>query len=256
VIGSIPEPLRALMALGFVLLLVLLRLDAQRFGAAEYDEPVDGQAPSRTRRLAWYILGGVLVLGVMTFHPSPSRTLYLGSGDRGATILLGLVYALIGAGLAAGYSWYRYGRIRLPDAGAYPGALVNDLVTAVLDEAVFRGALLGFLVFAGVSTMAAVVIQALVYVLSTRAAAPGRDRYMLVLTLVAGFLGGWVTVASGSFLAAFLGHAVMRTSVFLLTGHAGSTVPKGAESEEIDRRRRPPDGWNVIGTRSQTTRDR
>lgn len=255
-IGAVPEPLRALIALGLTLLLVLLRLDAQRFGAAEYDEPVDGRPPSRIRRLAWYGVGGALVVAILLFHPSPSQSLYLGSGDRGATLLLGLLYALIGGGQAAAYSWYRYGKLRLPEARSYPGALVNDLVTAFLDEAIFRGALLGFMVFAGVNTMAAVAIQAIVYVLATRAGAPGRDRYMFGLALAAGFLGGWVTVASGSFLAAFFGHAVMRTSVFLVTGHAGSTVPRGGESDEIERRRRPPDGWNVIPTRSQAARDR
>ena len=46
-----------LVGLGLTLLLVMLRLEAQRFGAAEYDEPVDGHAPSIRRRLAWYVLG-------------------------------------------------------------------------------------------------------------------------------------------------------------------------------------------------------
>jgi hypothetical protein len=112
------------------------------------------------------------------------------------------------------------------------------------------------MVFAGINATASVAIQAIVYVLATRSAAPGRDRYMLGLALVAGFLGGWVTVATGGFLAAFFGHAVMRTSVFLVTGHAGSTVARGGETEEIERRRRPPDGWNVIPSRSQAARDR
>ena len=171
-------------------------------------------------------------------------------------ILVGILYALVGGGQAAAYSWYRYGHLRLPDARAYPGALVNDLVTAFLDEAIFRGALLGFMVFAGINATAAVAIQAIVYVLATRAAAPGRDRYMLGLALVAGFIGGWVTVATGGFLAAFFGHAVMRTSVFLVTGHAGSTLPRGGETEEIEQRRRPPDGWKVLPARSQAARDR
>ena len=255
-LGSIPDPLRVLIALGLTLLMVLLRLDAQRFGAAEYVEPTDGRSPSVLRRLAWYGLGAALIIAVIVFHPAPSRQLYLGTGDRGATILLGLLYGLVGAAQAVGYSWYRYGKVRLPDAGAYPGALVNNVATAFLDEVIFRGALLGFLVIAGVNTMAAVIIQALVYVLSTRAGAPGRDPYMFALALVAGFLGGWVAVASGGFAAAFFGHAVMRTSVFLVTGHAGSPLPKGREAEEIERRRRPPEGWRTIPTRSPGPRDR
>ena len=36
---ALPEPFLILMCLGFTGLLVILRFDAQRFGAAEYDEP-------------------------------------------------------------------------------------------------------------------------------------------------------------------------------------------------------------------------
>ena len=38
--------------------------------------------------------------------------------------------------------------------------------------------------------------------------------------------------------------------------HTGQTLPKGREAEEIDRRRRPPEGWRVIGTRESAQRDR
>ena len=157
----------------------MLRLEAERFGAAEYDEPRDGRPPSMVRRLTWYVLGAVLVIAVLAFHPAPASQLFLGSGARGTTILFGLLYGLAGAGQAVVYSWYRYGKLRLPEVGSYPGALVNDLVTAFLDEAIFRGALLGLMLLAGINSLAALTIQALVYVLATRAAAPGRDRYML-----------------------------------------------------------------------------
>ena len=79
--------------------------------------------------------------------------------------------------------------------------------------------------------------------------APGRDRYLFLLALGAGLLGGWVTLATGGFAAAFFGHAVMRVSFFLVTGHAGHPAPRGREAEELERRRRPPDGWRVIPTR-------
>ena len=51
--------LRVLVALALTGLLILLRLDAQRFGAAEYDEPMAGISWLRgwARRLAWYGLG-------------------------------------------------------------------------------------------------------------------------------------------------------------------------------------------------------
>ena len=251
-LAAVPDPLRVLIALGLTLLLVLLRLEAERFGAAEYAEPDDAGQPPLLRRLTWYIVGVVLVVGVLLFHPAPGTELYLGAGARGSTILMGMLYGLAAAVQAVAYSRYRYGRVRLPDVAAYPGAILNQIATAFLDEAAFRGALLGFIVYAGVNPVLAVVIQALIYTLATRLGARGRDPYMFALALGAGFLGGWVTIATGGFAAAFFGHAVMRISVFLVTGHAGHPAPRGREAEEIERRRRPPDGWRVIPTRDQS----
>ena len=50
--------LRVLVALALTGLLVMLRLDAARFGAAEYDEPVAGEGRLRAwgRRVAWYAI--------------------------------------------------------------------------------------------------------------------------------------------------------------------------------------------------------
>src|SRR3989304_1777403 len=112
-LGAIPDPLRILIALGLTGLLVMLRLEAQRFGAAEYDEPTDGRPPSLVRRLTWYGLGAALVIGILMFHPAPSTDLFLGSGARGTTILFGLMYGMAGAVQAVAYSWYRYGKVRL-----------------------------------------------------------------------------------------------------------------------------------------------
>ena len=49
---------------------------------------------------------------------------------------------------------------------------------------------------------------------------------------------------------------VVVGAVFLATGHTGQTLPKGREVEEIDRRRRPPDGWRVIGSRESAQHER
>ena len=81
---------------------------------------------------------------------------------------------------------------------------------------------------AGVNPTLANLTQAILYALTTRLGAPGRDRYLLVLTLGIGLLGGWLTVATGGIAAAFLGHAITRFAVFLCTGHTGQTKPRGA----------------------------
>lgn len=248
--------LQRLIAAGLALLLVMLRLEAAHFSAAEYDEDTDGRPPSFRRRIAWYGLGFALIALILFIHPAPRDEFLLGAGDRLLTVVYGFAYALIGTSLAVGIALYRYRRIRLPDVRSYPGALVNAVATAFIDEVAFRGAIFGILLMTDVNPTAANVIQALLYALATRLGAPGRNRYMLVMALVIGLAGGWVTGVTGGIAAAFLGHAVTRFAVFLCTGHAGQFMPRGREEEEIDKRRRPPDGWRVIGPRESAPRDR
>ena len=248
--------LQRLIAAGLALLLVMLRLEAERFNAAEYDEATDGRPPSFRRRIAWYALGGALIAAILFIHPAGRDEFFLGAGDRGLTIVYGFLYAAIGTGLALGIAFYRYRRIRFPDVWSYPGALLNSVATALVDEVAFRGAIFGLLLMTDMNPSAANAIQALIYALATRLGAPGRNRYMLAMALLIGLAGGWVTGVTGGIAAAFLGHAVTRFAVFLCTGHAGQFLPRGREEEEIDKRRRPPDGWRVIGPRESAPRDR
>jgi membrane protease YdiL (CAAX protease family) len=245
--------LRVLVGLGLTLLLVMLRLEAQRFGAAEYDEPVRGRRPSVLRRIAWYILGVGGILGLLVAHPSPEVSLHLQVGDRSG-IFIALLLGGLGVGQAVGIAWYHYRRLRFPDVGAYPGALANEILTAFIDEAVFRGALLGYFIWVmsgtnvapGTMTSLAILGQAVVYVLATRLGAPGRDRYMFALALVVGLISGWATLLTGGIGASFLGHAITRVAVFLTTGHAGQPPARGTEVEDVERRRRTPEGWRAV----------
>jgi membrane protease YdiL (CAAX protease family) len=253
---EIPSELRALVTLGLGLLLVLLRLDAERFGAAEYDEVTpDGHSPSFGARLAWYLIGIGLVVAAVLIKPAEDLDLGLGTGDRLAAIVAGFAWAAVGTGQAIAFALYRYRHLRLPPVSSYPNALLNCLVTAFIDEATFRGILLGFLLAAGLDARVAIVGSALLYALATRTGARGRDPYMLGLSLGIGLVGGWLTVATGGIGAAFLGHAVTRFAVFLCTGHAGRFALRGLEPEEIENRRRPPTGWDAVGVRDGS-RDR
>jgi membrane protease YdiL (CAAX protease family) len=241
------DQLRALVALGLTLILVMLRAEAQRFGTAEYDEPVDGHPPSVLRRLAWYGVALVGVVAILEIHPDPTRDLYFNGGDGG--VGLGFLLGVVGVAYAVGVAWLRYRYVRLPDLSQYPGALINEVGTAVFDELVFRGAVLGFLVVGGVDPGVAVVTETVVYGLATRLGAPGRSRPMFVLALVIGAVGGWATLTTGGIAAAILGHGITRVAIFLTTGHAGQPLPKGTEVEEVERRRRAPDGWRVVAGR-------
>ncbi len=246
---SLVEPIRLLAALGFTGLLVMLRLEADRFGAAEYAE-IDrygGRAPLR-RRLAWYIVGIGLVVATWLTIPDPTSQLYLTLGDRQAAIVAGLIYGGIGIAQAAGFAFLRYRHLRFPAVSSYPVALLNSVGTAFIDEATFRGCILGFLILIGVEPGLAIIGQALLYGLVTRLGAPGRDRYMLVLSIAIGLGSGYVTLRTGGIGAAFLGHAITRFATFVATGHAGQPAPVGREDEEIEKKRRIPEGWATVGT--------
>jgi membrane protease YdiL (CAAX protease family) len=243
---------RSLIVLGLALLLFMLRLDAERFGTAEYYEATqDGEQPRARRRLAWYAIGVALAVAIVYVHPSPQQTLFLGSGNRLGALLGGLAYGLAGVGVAVAFATVRYHRIRFPEAWSYPGALLNSVATAFIDEVAFRGALFGLLLSTGLEPTVANLVQALLYALTTRLGAPGRDRYLLILALGMGLVGGWLTAWTGGIAAAFLGHAITRFAVFLCTGHTGQTKPRGREVEEIEKRRRVPEGWRVIGSRER-----
>jgi hypothetical protein len=239
------DQLRILVGLGLTLLLVMLRVEANLFGAAEYDEPVDGRSRPLLRRLAWYAIGIIGVAALVVIHPTAEIDLRLTVGSR-LSILLGLALGLGGVALAIAVAYLRYRRIRLPAVGAYPGALVNEIVTAFLDEATFRGALLGYLLWIETPINLAIIAQAIAYTLATRLGAPGRDRSMFLLSLLIGLVGGEFTVITGGIGASFLGHAITRVAIFFSTGHAGQLAPRGTEPEEVERRRQAPIGWRSV----------
>ena len=211
--------LRTLMTLAFTGLLVLLRLEADRFGAAEYAEvDRDGEPPVPRRQLTWYLLGIGLVGAVWLIDPAPGGQLFLRVGDAGGAILWGLLLGGLGVGLGVLLVRRAPGPFRPPDEASYRGSVLHLVGTALVDELTFRGALLGLLVLAGLDALPAVVIQTLVYALATRLALPGRDRVLLARAIVVALLTGVATVATGGVGAAFVGHAIARVATFVATG--------------------------------------
>jgi membrane protease YdiL (CAAX protease family) len=250
-LNDLPDYLRVLMALGITLFLVILRFDAERFNAAEYDDTDRwGNPPSLFRRLAWYFLGMLGILAVLVLHPSPDTDLYLrlsSPDQRLGMVILGVTYACGGTVIAVGLAYWRYRYVRLPFIRSYPGAVLNAVATAFVDEAVFRGVVFGFLLAIGTEPNLANLAQTLLYALATRTGAPGRPKTMLLVMLGMGIVGGWLTGVTGGIGAAFLGHAITRLAFFLTTGHPGGLpAPKGTEKEEIARRAVPPKGWKVL----------
>jgi membrane protease YdiL (CAAX protease family) len=233
---------RVLTAVGFFMVLIFLRLEADRFGAAEYDEPGRKRTGPWTR-ISWYAIGFVLLAAIYFVHPESGRVLYLVPGRKLDVLLGGGFLALIGMGQAAAFARFRYGYLRFPPGEDYPGAALNSVATAVIDEAAFRGALLGTLMAIGLPGGAAIVLSTIVYVLATRLAAPGRHPYALLLAVGMGLVFGLVTLVTGGIGAAIVGHAVTTFAVFVFTGHAGQVQSVGREPEEIESLQGLPAGW-------------
>jgi Type II CAAX prenyl endopeptidase Rce1-like len=241
------DSVRVLITVGFFMVLMFLRLEANRFGAAEYDEPSRPKTGRRRTgpwtRVSWYGIGFALLAAIYLVHPAPGNDLYMVLGRKLDVLLFGSILAALGLAQAAGFARYQYGYLRLPPAPAYPGATLNSIATAVIDEVAFRGALLGTLVAVGLPGGAAILLSTLIYVLATRLAAPGRHPYMLLLAAGMGVACGAATLVTGGLGAAIVGHAVTSFAVFICTGHAGQVQPSGSEPEEIESRNRLPDGW-------------
>jgi membrane protease YdiL (CAAX protease family) len=225
------ENLMTVAALG---LLVFLRVDARRFGAADFDdETAISGLRVWTRRLTWYGLGIVLVLAAYFVFPRPEAVLHLRLGeDRAFALMAGLTLAMLGIGAAVLYAWWRFGEVKLPNGRAYPVGLLNSIVTAVIDEAAFRGILLGLLLLSNWPPVYAVAFQAVAYALATRLGGAGRPRSLLVVWLIAGLFTGWLTYMTGGIGAAVLAHALTRFAIFAATGHAGQITPTAASEDE------------------------
>ena len=245
------DTLQTLVVFAFVGLLLLLRLDAQRFGAAEYD---DEEAPGgwRTwlRRLSWYAFGILLVVLIYRLHPLPISVLHLQMGaERGETLLAGLALAAVGTLVAVGYALWHFGALRLPPARRYPAGLLNSVATAFIDEAAFRGIALGLLLVAEWPVELAIGFQAVIYALATRLGARGRPLGPLLLSLGVGLVGGWVTLETAGIGASFLGHAVTRMALFVTTGHAGQLQSASDEEPIDDPVELTPEGWEIVSDR-------
>jgi hypothetical protein len=243
--------LENLIILAIAGLLLLLRFDAARFGAADYDdEESPGGIRTRLGRISWYVFGTALIVVVYFLYPQPLAELHLQMGDpRGLVVLAGLGLALIGMAVAALYAWWRYGDFRFPPLRRYPAGILNALATAFIDEATWRGILMGLLLQSNWPVWGAIGFQAVLYALATRLGAPGRPRLLLFLSLGIGLAGGWVTVITGGIGAILLAHALTRFAIFVATGHAGQVTPSAAFDEEIveEDTKIGPQGWEVVG---------
>jgi membrane protease YdiL (CAAX protease family) len=242
------ENVRLATAVALLMVLFLLRLQSEAFAAAEYDEPSNRYHRGIWTRLAWYAIGLVAVWLIYNIHPQPHDQLYLVLGGKRDVLVYGLPLAVCGAALAALIAWLRYGGPRLPEPRAYPGAAANSVLTAVIDEAAFRGVLQGMLLAVGLPTGSAILTQTVLYALATRSAAPGRPRSMFVMAVAIGLACGWATIATEGLGAAILAHSLTTFALFVCTSHAGHVARTGEEPEEVAALHKP-EGWTEVSPR-------
>ena len=248
------DTLTALIFYGFVALLVLLRFDAKRFGAADYDDEDANDWRTWLRRLSWYAFSIGLIVVIYLMAPWPLSVLRLQAGPLLLeTIVVGLALGAIGAFMAVAYAWIRYRDLRLPPGNRYPAGLLTAIGTAFVDEATFRGIVLGILLWWGWPNALAIGLQAVIYVIATGLARRQRPLGITFIFLVMALLGAGVTIATGGIGAAFLGAALTRLALFLVTGHAGQMRDvETVEEEALDASDLTPEGWEIVPDHDQT----
>lgn len=241
-----PDFFQYALFIGCAALLFLLRVDARRFRAAEWDDDRGGVG-AWAPRATWYLLGIALAILIYTLHPQAITRLHIDLGaDRGQALLLGLLYGIAGTAAAFLVAWSRYGRLRLPRAGGYLAAMLTSLGTAVMDEVLFRGVVLGVLLEADFQSWFAVLVAAVVYAVTIRAAGGALGPLMPALILGVGLVSGSLVLVTGGIGAGVVGLAITRFALFLSTGHRGRVLPPGYEREEVLATSLPPPGWGTV----------
>jgi hypothetical protein len=230
-----PDYLQYFLFLGFAGLMFLLRLDARRFGAAEWDTQ-DGDQRNWLPRLTWYGAGLGLALIIFALHPSPVADLNLVfAPDQGQALMLGLVYAAGGVAAAFAIALLRHGHLSFPAPSRYPGGVLYAVGTAFYDETIFRGVLLGMLISLDLPDVAAVIVAAIIYAGAIRAGTGGRGPVGVLTALGIGLVGGWLVVLTAGTGAAFMGHAATRFALFMTLGYP-------------ERRELGPSAWSAGAT--------
>ena len=224
----LPEVVQYFLFVGMAAIMFILRLDAKRFSAAEWDTQ-DGEWRVWLARLSWYGAGLALALMIFALHPSPVAELNLVlAPDRSEAMVYGLLFG--GAGIVAAFilAILRNGRISFPAPGRYPGGVLTAVGTSFVDEWLFRGVFLGLLLSLGLPDWLAIVSAAFIYAFTVRAGTGSRGILTLGMWLAIGLVAGALTITTLGIAAAFMGHAITRFALFMVMG-----PPERAAAEQV-----------------------
>ena len=137
---------------------------------------IDGRPPSILRRLAWYGVALIVVVAIVSVHPTPGADLRLPAATA-ACVVFGFAVRRGRGRHAVAMAWLRYGACACRTSSQYPGALAQRDRHGIHRRGRVPRGLLGFLIVGGVDPTLAIMLQAAIYALATRLGAPGRDRY-------------------------------------------------------------------------------
>ena len=208
------ESLRLAIALGLSLFLVLLRFDSDRIVRSDYFR----YRSTWLGPASYYALVVVFAVGIAFILPDGRRQLFLTGGDPDVALPIMLLFVAVALINAAALAWLRYGGILPLPSQLLPDRVVGALMNAIAEEIQFRSIVFGMLIFAGMPTGWALVVQALVYGLAHRRLWQERDWYFLAGSVILGYAAGLATLHSGSVIPAIVGHFAVSMAFFAFAG--------------------------------------
>jgi predicted Abi (CAAX) family protease len=208
------ESLRLSIALGLTIFLVLLRFDSERIMRSDYFRyrtPWLGP-------LSYYGLVVLFAIGIVVILPRGRAQLFLASADPGSLLPIVLLFTAVALANAAALAFLRFRTIMPLPAPLLSSRLAGAAANAVAEELQFRSIVLGMMLFGGLPTGVALILQALLYGLAHRRLWDERDWYFLAGSVLLGYGAGLATVTSGSVIPAMVGHFAVTASLYAFAG--------------------------------------
>ena len=208
------ESLRLSIALGLTIFLVLLRFDSERIMRSDYFRyrtPWLGP-------LSYYGLVVLFAIGIVVILPRGRAQLFLASADPGSLLPIVLLFTVVAVANAAALAFLRFRTIMPLPGPLLSSRLAGAAANAVAEELQFRSIVLGMMLFGGLPTGVALILQALLYGLAHRRLWDERDWYFLAGSVLLGYGAGLATVTSGSVIPAMVGHFAVTASLYAFAG--------------------------------------
>lgn len=207
------DSLRLAIVFGLSLFLVLLRFDSDRIMRSDYFRYRSGWLGP----LSYYAFAIVFALGI-AFLLQDRHGLFLTGGNPNDVLQITLLFTAVAIANAIGLAYLRYGGIQPLPVELLPARALGAAANAISEELQFRSVVLGLLIFAGVPSALALIVQALLYGLAHRRLWYERDWYFLAGSVILGYGAGLATLATGSVVPAIVGHFAVTMALFAFAG--------------------------------------